>query len=162
MALWGGMFEGKSSTLFRALNDSLPFDRALVLDDIEGSIAWSKAIHRAGVIDAADQHKLEAALRDLHALASRQPELLVTATDEDVHSWVERELVARVGDLGKRLHTGRSRNDQVATDLRLWTVKAVDSLIHQVRAAQRSLVAFAERELAAGTVVPGYTHLQRG
>ncbi|HYD00553.1 MAG TPA: argininosuccinate lyase [Phycisphaerales bacterium] len=162
MALWGGMFEGKSSSLFRALNDSLPFDRAMVAEDIEGSIAWSRAIQRAGVIDGPEQQRLEAALRELHVLATTQPELLNKAEDEDVHSWVERELVARVGDLGKKLHTGRSRNDQVATDLRLWTVKAVDALIHQLRAAQRSLLAFAEREHGAGTVVPGYTHLQRG
>ncbi|MDP1662461.1 MAG: lyase family protein, partial [Phycisphaerales bacterium] len=159
MALWGGRFEGKASPLFRAFNDSLPFDRRFVLEDIEGSIAWSKAIQRAGVIDAADQHKLEAALRELHVLASKQPELLVTADDEDVHSWVERELVARVGDLGKKLHTGRSRNDQVATDLRLWTLKAVDTLIHLLRQGQRSLVSFAAREHEAGTVVPGYTHM---
>ncbi len=162
MALWGGMFEGKSSALFRALNDSLPFDRAMVLEDIEGSIAWSKAVQSAGVIDAADQQKLEVALRELHALASNDASLLAGATDEDVHSWVERELVARVGDLGKKLHTGRSRNDQVATDLRLWTKKRVAALIKMIEAAQRSLTAFAAKELEAKTTLPGYTHLQRG
>ncbi|MFT3685385.1 MAG: argininosuccinate lyase [Phycisphaerales bacterium] len=162
MALWGGMFEGKSSALFRALNDSLPFDRAMVLEDIEGSIAWSKAVQSAGVIDAADQQKLEAALKELHALASNDASLLAGATDEDVHSWVERELVARVGDLGKKLHTGRSRNDQVATDLRLWTKKRVATLIKMIEAAQKSLVTFAAKELDAKTTVPGFTHLQRG
>jgi argininosuccinate lyase len=162
MALWGGRFEGKASPLFRAFNDSLPFDRRLVLQDIEGSIAWSKAIHRAGVIDAADQRKLEAALSELHKLASEKPQLLVDADDEDVHSWVERELVARVGDLGKKLHTGRSRNDQVATDLRLWTSVNVHAMIQLIHEAQRSLVRFAERELGLRTTVPGFTHMQRG
>ena len=162
MALWGGMFEGKSSALFRALNDSLPFDRAMVLEDIEGSIAWSKAVRDAGVIDAGEQQRLEAALMELHKLASADQALLASASDEDVHSWVERELVARVGDLGKKLHTGRSRNDQVATDLRLWTKKRVAALVKMLEAAQKSLVAFAARELEAGTTVPGFTHLQRG
>jgi argininosuccinate lyase/amino-acid N-acetyltransferase len=162
MALWGGRFDGATSALFKQFNDSLPFDRRLVEQDITGSLAWAKAIAHAGVISRDELATLDGALQSLLAKVRANPDLLAAAADEDVHSWVERELVALVGDLGKKLHTGRSRNDQVATDIRLWTVGAIDGLIHLIRAAQRSLVAFAERELAAKTALPGYTHMQRG
>lgn len=162
MALWGGRFDGKASPLFRAFNDSLRFDKRLVEQDITGSIAWAKAIQGVGVISKDELSKLTGALSELLALVRANPAVLDAAADEDVHSWVERELVARVGDLGKKLHTGRSRNDQVATDLRLWTRACSAGLREAVRGLQVALVGLAERELAAGTVVPGYTHLQRG
>ena len=122
-AIWAGRLEGAPDALFREFNDSLVFDRALVREDIEGSIQWSKAIMRAGVIDANEQVQIAAALAEILTLAIDDPSSINDADDEDVHSWVERQLIARVGDLGKKLHTGRSRNDQVATDLRLWTVR---------------------------------------
>ncbi|MFM8785313.1 MAG: lyase family protein, partial [Phycisphaerales bacterium] len=120
-AIWAGRLEGQADDLFRRFNDSLPFDRELVREDVEGSIAWSKALVRAGVLTAAEQREIEAALGEILAAWREDPAVLERAEDEDVHSWVERQLVMRVGDLGKKLHTGRSRNDQDATDLRLWT-----------------------------------------
>jgi len=157
--LWAGRTDGAVDALFRRFNDSLPFDRALVREDIVGSMAWARALARAGVLSAAERVRIEAALGEILVLVEDHPELLVRADDEDIHSWVERELIARVGDLGKKLHTGRSRNDQVATDLRLWTAAALRDRLAEIDAAVRALVALAERERE--TVMPGYTHLQR-
>ncbi len=158
-AIWAGRLEGAPDALFREFNDSLVFDRALVREDIEGSIQWSKAIMRAGVIDANEQVQIAAALAEVLTLAIDDPSSINDANDEDVHSWVERQLIARVGDLGKKLHTGRSRNDQVATDLRLWTVRQLKSRQTELKAAMSALVDLAEREKT--TAFPGYTHLQR-
>ncbi len=163
MALWGGRFEGKSSPLFRRFNDSLRFDARLLHADITGSKCWARAIHKVGVLTADELARLLAALDAIASEVPSQSEAdpaVVASGEEDVHSWVEVQLIKRVGDLGKKLHTGRSRNDQVATDLRLWLSATVRTLIEAVRAAQASLVSLAEREL--GTPVPGYTHMQRG
>ncbi len=182
MALWGGRFERAADPLFRQLNDSLPFDYRLLRQDIEGSIAWAKAIAGTGVLMPVELGNLTSALRTLlaetqfakaepRASASEVPEQTAShslapargsiqdASDEDVHSYVERRLIEMVGDLGKRLHTGRSRNDQVATDVRLWTRDAIDARLGEISEARRSLIELAEREKA--TIVPGYTHLQR-
>jgi argininosuccinate lyase len=160
MALWGGRFSGKSDPLFRAFNDSLRFDRRLVRQDIRGSMAWARAIAAAGVINDTELTRLTRALEALDREVQNGTASIEQSDHEDVHSWVEAELIARVGDLGKKLHTGRSRNDQVATDLRLWTAESIGHIRAAITAAQRSLVGLAGREL--GVVVPGYTHLQRG
>jgi argininosuccinate lyase/amino-acid N-acetyltransferase len=162
MALWGGRFASGPDALFRALNDSLGFDYRLAREDIQGSMGWVKAIHRAGVLSADEHQSLDGALRELLALVEADPALPLTdggGKDEDIHSWVERRLIEKLGNLGKKLHTGRSRNDQVATDLRLWTRAQIDARIQEMRACRESLIQLAERELA--TVMPGYTHLQR-
>ncbi len=156
---WAGRFTAAPDPLFRTFNDSLPFDRALFREDIEGSVAWARALGRADVLTTAETNQLIHALDEVLRFGEANPSVLTLATDEDVHSWVERELVARVGALGKKLHTGRSRNDQVATDLRLWTLKQLTLRQQEIDCAIRSLVALAERECA--TVFPGYTHLQR-
>ncbi len=158
-----GRFSKDSDPLFREINDSVGFDYRLLKQDITGSIAWAKAIEKAGVIDGAECKRLVSALRDLAVLAEEHPAAPVADAAsvhvEDVHSWVEMQLIKAVGDLGKKLHTGRSRNDQVATDLRLWTREAIDSRLAELRVAQRALLDLAERE--EGTFFPGYTHLQR-
>lgn len=161
MALWGGRFEGAADPLFRQLNDSLPFDFRLLPQDIEGSLAWAKAIAGAGVLSVKELADLSAALRTLAAEAEADPAAIQSCfgRDEDVHSYVERRLIELVGPLGKKLHTGRSRNDQVATDVRLWTRAAIDARLGELREARRSLIDLAERE--KHTVVPGYTHMQR-
>jgi argininosuccinate lyase len=158
-----GRFEGDADPLFRQLNDSLPFDYRLLKQDLEGSIAWARAIGRAGVLSAEEVERVVGGLRallaewegDVGGIRSGAP----GTNDEDVHSYVERRLIEIVGPLGKKLHTGRSRNDQVATDVRLWTRAAIDERAGEVREARRSLVDLAERERS--TVMPGYTHLQR-
>jgi argininosuccinate lyase/amino-acid N-acetyltransferase len=158
-AVWSGRFSGRVHDLFKRFNDSLPFDRRLFPQDIAGSAAWARALERAGVLDAVELRHLEAVLTSLHDAVASDPAILRDADDEDVHSFVERNLVERVGDLGKKLHTGRSRNDQVATDLRLWTMPALDERIGEVQAVITALVDLAHRERE--TVFPGYTHLQR-
>jgi len=165
MSLWGGRFSGKSDPLFKAFNDSLPFDHRLVHADIAGSIAWASAICRAGVLTTIERDRLHDALRQLDDLAAENPAAVAASGHEDVHSWVEANLIAKVGDLGKKLHTGRSRNDQVATDIRLWTSEQLIVLDAAAQAVQRALLTLADGELntpAGPTVIPGYTHLQRG
>lgn len=161
MALWGGRFQGGADPLFRRLNDSLPFDFRLAREDIEGSIAWANAIQRAGVLNADELTRLISALKVLREEVSKNPSapLEDAAGDEDVHSWVERRLIAAVGPLGKKLHTGRSRNDQVATDVRLWTRSEIDERLCELHAARGSLISLALREHQ--TILPGYTHMQR-
>jgi argininosuccinate lyase len=155
-----GRFSKTADPLFRQINDSLGFDYRLARQDITGSVAWAGALQRAGVITDQELARLSSALEDLAHLVEESPDAPLGSGHEDVHSWVEAELIRAVGDLGKKLHTGRSRNDQVATDLRLWTREQIDERLAETRAAQRSLLALAEREI--DTFVPGYTHLQRG
>jgi len=158
-ALWGGRFASGPDALFRAINDSLPFDWRLARQDIAGSRAWAAALGRAGVLTGDEVARLEGALTDLEGEAAEMPHPPIDSGAEDVHTWVEQRLVAMLGPLGKKLHTGRSRNDQVATDLRLWTRGAIGARIGEVRELQRSLVRLAEREI--DTPFPGYTHMQR-
>lgn len=159
MAVWGGRFSEAPDALFRKFNDSLPFDWRLLPYDIRGSIAWARAIHRVGVLTEHERDALIAALGAIDAETRADPRAIVGDGDEDVHSWVERTLIARVGDLGKKLHTGRSRNDQVATDLRLFALDQQAGRTAELRAAQAALLGAAERYSSA--VLPGYTHLQR-
>ncbi len=157
--MWGGRFEGDASPLFRALNDSLPFDARLAREDIAGSRAWAAALARAGVLSPDELARLDAALADLDAQVAADPRLPLASDAEDIHSWVEGELVSALGPLGKKLHTGRSRNDQVATDLRLWTRGAIDARLFELAETRRALLDLADRECE--TPMPAYTHLQR-
>ncbi|MHC4274360.1 MAG: argininosuccinate lyase [Planctomycetota bacterium] len=159
MALWGGRFEGESDPRFQAINDSLSVDWRLVQEDIEGSIAWAEALEHAGVLSPDETGRTVAALKEIADHAAAEPRAVGDARDEDVHAWVEAQLIERVGALGKKLHTGRSRNDQVATDLRLWTRRQVSARQVEIRSAQQALLRLAEREPEA--MLPGYTHLQR-
>jgi argininosuccinate lyase/amino-acid N-acetyltransferase len=159
MTLWGGRFEGASDPLFRRFNDSLPFDYRLAPHDIAGSIAWAGALERAGVLQPPERESLIAALRELDAEAAANPAAVRDSGEEDIHSWVETRLIQKLGDLGKKLHTGRSRNDQVATDLRLYARAEAAARLAELRIVQAALVGLAQREIE--TVIPGYTHLQR-
>jgi len=159
MALWGGRFESGADALFKAFNDSLGFDYRLAKQDIFGSIGWAKAIAAAGVLTPDELTKLIAALEALAAKIDSNPSLPLGSGAEDIHSWVETSLIESVGALGKKLHTGRSRNDQVATDLRLWVRDEIDSRIGELVAARKSLTQLARREIS--TVISGYTHVQR-
>lgn len=125
MALWGGRFTQGPDQRFKDYNDSLKFDYRMALEDIEGSICWADAIYKAGVLTEQENKDLKKALNELHEEVSKDIHSIATAGDEDIHSYVERRLIEKVGNLGKKLHTGRSRNDQVALDLKLWCRKAV-------------------------------------
>jgi argininosuccinate lyase/amino-acid N-acetyltransferase len=160
MALWGGRFSGGPDPLFEQLNDSLGFDYLLAREDIEGSMGQARAIHRAGVLTDQEHTQLQAALQALLDAVIADPRLpLVGPRHEDIHSWVESQLIAKVDQLGKKLHTGRSRNDQVATDLRLWTRRAIRERLSQLATARKALLTFADQH--SSTIIPGYTHLQR-
>ena len=153
-SLWGGRFsEGPSAALSR-FNDSYRFDRELLSEDVEGSIAWAAALEEAGVVTAAERKRLVGAL--VRIAAEGAP---AEGPWEDVHSFVEARLYEKVGALAGKLHTGRSRNDQVATDLRLYLKKALSeahALVLDLAAA------LAERAAAeAGSPMPGYTHAKR-
>lgn len=115
MALWGGRFSSGPDEAFKQFNDSLPFDYQLAEQDIVGSIAWAGALKQVQVLTGDEHAQLVAALQALLEEASADPRAIATAGYEDIHSYVEARLIEKVGDLGKKLHTGRSRNDQVAT-----------------------------------------------
>ncbi|MCS6123325.1 argininosuccinate lyase [Shewanella baltica] len=159
MALWGGRFQGETSALFKLFNDSLPVDYRLFEQDVIGSIAWADAIASVGIITATECSDLKKALNDLLVEVNGDPAIILASGAEDIHSFVESALIAKVGDLGKKLHTGRSRNDQVATDLKLWCQSEGAALLARLQSLHAELLALAEREFDA--VMPGYTHLQR-
>jgi len=159
MALWGGRFTQAADQRFKQFNDSLRFDYRLAEQDIIGSVAWSKALVTVNVLTQDEQQQLEAALNDLLKAVRANPEQILQSDAEDIHSWVEGQLIDKVGALGKKLHTGRSRNDQVATDLKLWCKVQVEALLDATRELQQALVVTAEANQDA--VMPGYTHLQR-
>jgi len=159
MALWGGRFKEKASVQFKKFNDSLPVDYRMAVQDIVGSIAWAQAIHEVGVIDDDELVRLTAALNELKASVEENPKQILLSDAEDIHSWVEIALIEKTGDLGKKLHTGRSRNDQVATDLKLWCKETGGDLLFALVNLQQAMMNLAERE--KDTVLPGYTHLQR-
>jgi argininosuccinate lyase len=154
---WGGRFAEGPAAIMQAINASIGFDRKMWRQDISGSLAHAAMLAHVGIISAED----EAAIRDgLAAIAAR-----IEAGDfpwdealEDIHMNVEARLTAAIGEAGKRLHTARSRNDQVALDVRLWVRDAIDGLSGQVEDLMRALAARAEEQ--AGTVMPGFTHLQ--
>ncbi|REL28514.1 argininosuccinate lyase [Thalassotalea euphylliae] len=159
MALWGGRFKEKASVQFKKFNDSLPVDYRMAVQDIVGSIAWAGALNQVGVLSDDEVTQLESALLELKASVEENPKQILLSDAEDIHSWVEIQLIEKTGDLGKKLHTGRSRNDQVATDLKLWCKETGGELLIALVNLQQALMNLAERE--SNTVLPGYTHLQR-
>ncbi len=159
MALWGGRFTQAADTRFKEFNDSLRFDYRLAEQDIVGSIAWSKALLSVNVLSEEEQQKLELALNELKLEVMEDPHQILRSDAEDIHSWVEQQLISKVGDLVKKLHTGRSRNDQVATDLKLWCRQQGQQLLMALDRLQSQMVSVARQH--QGTVLPGYTHLQR-
>ena len=159
MALWGGRFTQEADQKFKFFNDSLRFDYRLALQDIDGSIGWAKAITSVGVLTEEEHQQLVAALKELRAEIEPKIEIILKDDAEDIHSWVESKLIEKVGDLGKKLHTGRSRNDQVAVDMKMWCKAQVIVMQERIRNLQEKLVLTAETNQHA--VMPGYTHLQR-
>ena len=152
--LWGGRFEGNIDPGFAEFNNSFRVDRRLFDVDVTASIAYCQALENAGVITADEGTQIRNALETiLKSGAAEDP------SAEDVHSFVESRLIELAGDVGRKLHTGRSRNDQVATDFRLWLRSSIDDLSEFIRHAQTSLLDFAETN--RDVVIPGYTHLQR-
>jgi argininosuccinate lyase len=156
--LWTGRLEGGLNEKADALNASLAFDRRLSAQDVRGSIAWAHALRRAGLLTADEAHKMKSGLTQVGEELESGAFVFAPA-DEDIHTAVERRLGELIGEPAGKLHTGRSRNDQVATDFRMWLMEAGDRIRKDVRGLQTALVSRAERDL--GTAMPGYTHTQR-
>ncbi len=155
--LWGGRFTEELDETFAAFNRSFGFDRRLLASDVRASIAHANALVDAGVLTTDERRQIVTALE---SLIERSGDVgFFDADAEDVHSFIEAELVRIVGETGKKLHTGRSRNDQVATAFRLWLRDEIADIDHTIAAFQRALLNAAERHQNA--VLPGYTHLQR-
>ncbi len=154
---WAGRFSEPVSTLVKRYTASVDFDRRLWRQDIQGSLAHARMLARQGIISSEDLAAIERGLQQVAAeIESGQFEWSIDL--EDVHLNIEKRLTALIGDAGKRLHTGRSRNDQVATDIRLYLRDAIDAILRLIAAFRTALLDLAERE--AATPMPGFTHLQ--
>jgi len=155
---WGGRFEGPTDKLVEAYTASLSFDQRLARHDIEGSIAWARALQKAAVLTPEETEKIVRGLEEV----GREIEKEGVPDDpsfEDIHMYVERRLIERIGTLGGKLHTGRSRNDQVALDLRLYLRAEIGEVRRLLLRLQEALLTLAEAHPDA--ILPGYTHLQR-
>jgi argininosuccinate lyase len=157
--LWGGRFTEEADAGFARFNQSFSFDRRLFAADIRGSITHSEALVSAGVLTTDEAKQIKSALEQILAAGKSNAEYFNELASEDVHSFVEARLVELIGDLGRKLHTGRSRNDQVATDVMVWLRDEIHALEHQLRSTQQALLDFAE--VNRDVTIPGYTHLQR-
>src|ERR1041384_1138296 len=158
--LWGGRFSGAIDPGFARYNRSFGFDRRLFEADVRASVAHCESLRDAGVLSEEEAARIVEGLRELLSRAAeRGAGFFEDEGAEDVHSFIEARLIELVGDAGRKLHTGRSRNDQVATALRLWLRDELDAINDRVRATQTALLALAEAH--ADAVLPGYTHLQR-
>jgi argininosuccinate lyase len=159
MKLWGGRFTGESDEFFAEFNASFRFDRRLFQADIQGSIAHCEGLADTGVLDTLESEKIIQGLKKILENAQRDKTYFDQHSAEDVHSFVEARLVELIGEVGYKLHTGRSRNDQVATDLRLFLREEIRKSQSLIRDLQNAIVTLAEENI--DTVIPGYTHLQK-
>ncbi len=157
--LWGGRFTGKADAQFVEFNRSFGFDYKLFAADVRGSAAHCEGLRRAGVLSDAEADQIIGGLRIILERSEQNADFFAGSDAEDVHSFIESRLIETVGDVGRKLHAGRSRNDQVATALRLWLREKIDETNAEVKNAQRSLLDLAVKHETA--VLPGYTHLQR-
>ncbi len=155
--MWGGRFSGGTDESFAEFNNSFRFDRRLFEVDVRASVAHCNALAAAGVLSNEEVSRIRDGLQTI--LRNARSDYFDELKSEDVHSFVESRLIELIGDTGRKLHTSRSRNDQVATDLRLWLRDSIDNLDAQVRSAQEAFLDLAEQH--RDVVLPGYTHLQR-
>ena len=158
MKLWGGRFETGPSEVFERFSGSLHFDRRLIHADIRGSQAFARALGRVGILNADEVNQLVAAFDGI-AVEAKEDAFFEGANDEDVHTLVIRKLKERVGGLADKIHTGRSRNEQVSLDTRLWLRDEIDAAKSEVIAFLQELLKLARKYPDA--VIPGYTHLRR-
>ena len=158
MKLWAGRFSKDTDNRVNSFNSSLSFDSRMYKNDIEGSVAHAKMLGATGIISGEDVEKIIEGLTGI--LADIESGKLTFDNDaEDIHMFIESELTARIGDAGKRLHTARSRNDQVALDIRLYLAEETEELVSLINELIDTLIEKAEKYKSV--VMPGYTHLQR-
>ncbi len=155
--LWGGRFSAEPNAQMKALNDSIGFDIHLYAADIAGSMAYAAALEEAGMLTPSESQEIQAGLKKVLA-EFEENRFVIQAADEDIHTAVERRLGELIGAAAGKLHTGRSRNDQVATDVRLWLLTACQQIQAQIRGVQAAFIQAAELHLE--TIMPGYTHFQ--
>ena len=158
MKLWGGRFATGPAELFERFSGSLAFDRRLLKADVIGSKAFASALERVGILSAEERNRVRAAFDEILA-ESQAPDYFDGAGEEDVHTFVIRKLGEKTGELADKIHTGRSRNEQVATDFRLWLREEVRADRGRLTGLMEAVLAFARREPSA--LLPGYTHLRR-
>lgn len=158
MKLWEGMLTSEIDTAAASFNSSISFDYKLLPQDIIGSLAHGEMLFTQGIISPKDWQAIQAGLEGL-LTEHQQGTLAIDSTAEDVHTFVEQELTKRIGEPGKRLHTARSRNDQVATDTKLYTIAAAKEIEKLLAELVESLCTLADT--SAEMIMPGYTHLQR-
>lgn len=155
--LWGGRFQEPTDEFVEAFTASITFDKRLALVDIQGSLAHASMLHKIGVLNEQELGDIQQGLSQISDEIVNQS-MQWSVSLEDVHMNIEARLTALIGDAGKKLHTGRSRNDQIATDIRLYLREQIDGLLEQLNTLQLGLIELAERE--ADTIMPGFTHLQ--
>ncbi|MFM9961581.1 MAG: argininosuccinate lyase [Planctomycetaceae bacterium] len=155
---WGGRFQQTTDARVEEFTESISFDQRLAEADITGSQAHARMLAKVGLLTAAESDQIVTELEDIRGVIARG-ELPFRTELEDIHMHIESELIRRLGDVGRKLHTGRSRNDQVATDLKLWTRDAIARIDELLVNLQRAFVGRCDRDL--DIVLPGYTHLQR-
>lgn len=157
--LWGGRFTGKLDKTFAEFNNSFGFDKRLFAADVRASIAHAEGLFGARVLTRREADKIKKGLSTLLKHADSDKNYFDGDASEDVHSFIEKKLIELVGDAGRKVHAGRSRNDQVATAFRLWLREEIDEIAAAARDLQKAIVAAAERHRNA--IMPGYTHLQK-
>jgi argininosuccinate lyase len=155
--MWGGRFNEPTDAFVEAFTASVEFDQRLALVDIQGSLAHAKMLHKIGILDNDEHEAVESGMAQIREEVS-SGNFDWSVSLEDVHMNIEARLTELIGDAGKKLHTGRSRNDQVATDIRLYLRGEIDQCLNLLRAFQSGLIDLAERE--ADTIMPGFTHMQ--
>jgi argininosuccinate lyase len=155
---WGGRFSGATDNRVEAFTESISIDRRLYRHDVRASQAHARMLAEVGLLTAAEAEQIAAALDAIAAEIDRGTFPFSTAL-EDIHTHIERALIERLGDVGRKLHTGRSRNDQVVTDVKLWVRDAIDDIDGRLKELQRALLESAQRD--RDLILPGYTHLQR-
>jgi argininosuccinate lyase len=158
MKMWDGRFKKPMDRLMETFSNSLPFDKTLIEEDLAGSLAWARELKRIGTINKGEYAKIETGLRSI-AADYKKGRISFLSTDEDIHMAVERLLTKRIGDAGAKLHTGRSRNDQVVTDVRIFVKKAIVEIKAEITVLQKILVERSKKDLPI--IMPAYTHLQQ-
>jgi argininosuccinate lyase len=158
MKAWGGRFQKETASLMNDFHSSIHFDYQLAEEDIEGSIAHAEMLGKTGIISPSEAETIVAGLTRIRA-GLHAGEVVWDAAAEDIHLNIEKLLIGEIGDLGKKLHTARSRNDQVALDIRLYLRKEIGEIQKLLRRFFAELFQSAARE--SRTIMPGYTHLQR-
>jgi argininosuccinate lyase len=158
MKLWGGRFEGGPSEIFERFSGSLHFDRRLLDADVRGSQAFARALERVGILNSLERARIVETLEQIRQDA-RHPDFFQGATDEDVHTLVIRLLKEKAGQVADKIHTGRSRNEQVSLDMRIWLREECDRARELLAGLMRALLDLAERY--PGAIIPGYTHTRR-